>query len=83
MAFQLSPGVVVTERDLTSVVPSVATTAGGFAGAFQWGPVDQVVTVDSENQLVDRFGKPNDTVFKLFISFHFYTKLVDKFKSFQ
>ena len=68
MAFQLSPGVVVTERDLTSVVPSVATTAGGFAGAFQWGPVDQVVTVDSENQLVDRFGKPNDTVFKSFFT---------------
>lgn len=68
MAFQLSPGVVVTERDLTSVVPSVATTAGGFAGAFQWGPVDQVVTVDSENQLVDRFGKPNDTVFNSFFT---------------
>ena len=68
MAFQLSPGVVVTERDLTSVVPAVATTAGGFAGAFQWGPVDQVVTVDSENQLVERFGKPNDTVFKSFFT---------------
>ncbi len=68
MAFQLSPGVVVTERDLTSVVPSVATTAGGFAGAFQWGPVDQVVTVDSENQLVDRFGKPNDTVANSFFT---------------
>lgn len=68
MAFQLSPGVVVTERDLTSVVPAVATTAGGFAGAFQWGPVDQVVTVDSENQLVERFGKPNNTVFKSFFT---------------
>jgi hypothetical protein len=43
MAFQLSPGVLVTEKDLTSVVPSVATTAGGFAGAFAWGPV-RVVT---------------------------------------
>ena len=68
MAFQLSPGVLVTEKDLTSVVPSVATTAGGFAGAFQWGPVDQVVTVDSENQLVDRFGKPNDTVYASFFT---------------
>lgn len=61
MAFQLSPGVLVTEKDLTSVIPAVATTAGGFAGPFQWGPVGQVVTVDSENSLVDRFGKPNDT----------------------
>lgn len=68
MAFQLSPGAVVTERDLTSVVPAVATTTGGFAGAFQWGPVDQVVTVDSENQLVDRFGPPNSTVFRSFFT---------------
>jgi len=68
MAFQLSPGVLVTERDLTAVVPSVATTAGGFAGAFQWGPVDQVVTVDSENQLVQRFGIPNDTTYESFFT---------------
>lgn len=68
MAFQLSPGVLVTEKDLTAVVPAVATTAGGFAGAFQWGPVDQVTTVDSENMLVERFGKPNDTVFKSFFT---------------
>ena len=68
MAFQLSPGVLVTEKDLTAVVPAVATTAGGFAGAFQWGPVDQVVTVDSENQLVERFGKPNNDTFKSFFT---------------
>ena len=30
MAFQLSPGVVVTETDLTSVVPAVASTTGAF-----------------------------------------------------
>jgi len=61
MAFQLSPGVLVTERDLTSVVPAVATTAGGFVGQFPWGPVDQVITIDSENTLVQRFGAPTDT----------------------
>ena len=66
MAFQLSPGVLVSEKDLTSVVPSVATTAGGFAGAFQWGPVRQVTTIDSENNLVDQFGKPNSDTYKSF-----------------
>ena len=68
MAFQLSPGVLVTEKDLTLLVPSVSTTAGGFAGAFQWGPVDEVVTVDSEANLVERFGKPNDTTYKSFFT---------------
>ena len=68
MAFQLSPGVLVTEKDLTSVVPQVATTAGAFAGDFQWGPVDQVVTVNSENDLVTKYGKPNDTNFVSFFT---------------
>lgn len=68
MAFQLSPGVLVTEKDLTLLVPSVSTTAGGFAGAFQWGPVDEVTTVDSEATLVERFGRPNDTVFNSFFT---------------
>ena len=68
MPFQLSPGVVVTEKDLTSIVPAVATTAGGFVGAFQWGPVEQVVSVDSEITLVDRFGRPNSTTFQSFFT---------------
>ena len=61
MAFQLSPGVAVTEEDRTTIIPSVATTAGALSGAFQWGPVEQVTTVDSEINLVSQFGKPNDT----------------------
>lgn len=58
MAFQLSPGVQVTESDLTSIVPAVATTTGGFAGVFAWGPVLDPTLISSENQLVARFGRP-------------------------
>ena len=68
MAFQLSPGVVVTERDLTSIVPAVATTAGAFAGAFQWGPLDEVITIDSENNLVKVFGPPDSETYKSFFT---------------
>jgi hypothetical protein len=68
MAFQLSPGVLVTEQDLTSVVPAVATTAGGFAGAFAWGPVGVVTTIDSENALVNTFGKPDSNTFQSFFT---------------
>ena len=60
MPFQLSPGVAVVEKDLTSIVPAVATSTGGFAGTFQWGPVLEPVTINSENVLVQRFGKPTD-----------------------
>ena len=55
MAFQLSPGVLVTEKDLTLIVPAISTTAGGFVGAFQWGPVDEVTLIDSEANLVETF----------------------------
>ena len=58
MAFQLSPGVQVTEKDFTSVVPAVGASIGGFAGEFRWGPANQVVTVSSENELLSRFNKP-------------------------
>jgi len=58
MAFQLSPGVNVSEIDLTTVVPAVATSDGALGGVFRWGPIGQRVLVDSENNLVARFGKP-------------------------
>ena len=59
MAFQISPGVNVSEVDLTTVVPSTLTTAGAFAGRFQWGPANQIKLIDSEITLAQTFGKPN------------------------
>jgi hypothetical protein len=56
---QLSPGVITTETNLTTVVPSVLTTAGAYAGAFNWGPGKLITTVDSERTLVDIFNKPD------------------------
>ncbi len=64
MPFQLSPGVLVKEIDLTNIVPAVATSIGGMAGAFQKGPVGEIVAVGSEKELVDIFGKPNGSNFE-------------------
>jgi len=60
MAFQISPGVEVKEKDLTTIVPAVSTTIAGFAGHFMWGPVEQRVTIDSENNLKSLYGEPTD-----------------------
>jgi phage tail sheath protein FI len=68
MPFQLSPGVAVVEKDFTSIVPAVSTSAGAFAGAFEWGPVEDPVQIASENELVNRFGKPSDSNFIPFYS---------------
>jgi len=59
MAFQVSPGVNVSEIDLTSVVPAVSTSIGAIAGHFRWGPVDKRVLVSQETALVSTFQKPN------------------------
>jgi len=58
MAFQLSPGVNVTEIDLTTIVPAVSTSTGAIAGVFRWGPVNQATLVTNENDLANFFGTP-------------------------
>ena len=64
MAFLVSPGVQVKEIDLTNVVPAVSSTTGAMAGAFTWGPCDEVTTVTSETELVEKFGKPDSGTFE-------------------
>ena len=65
---QLSPGVLVTETNLTTVVPSVLTTAGAYAGAFNWGPVNRIINVDTEKTLLNTFGKPDSNTASSFFS---------------
>jgi hypothetical protein len=60
MGFRVSPGVSIKEIDLTTIVPAIATTPGGFAGYFHWGPVDEIVTVTSQTELANIFGKPDN-----------------------
>lgn len=68
MGFQLSPGVNVSEIDLTNVVPGVGSSIGAFAGQFSWGPAGIRTLVDSENRLVAKFGKPNNDNYTSFFS---------------
>ena len=67
MAFQVSPGVLVQEKDLTNVIPAVATTIGAIAGQFSQGPIDEVVSIASEKELVETFGKPDSNTLNTFL----------------
>jgi hypothetical protein len=72
MKFSLSPVVQVKEVDLTTVIPAVPTSIGAMAGAFQWGPVEEIRTIASEDELVRVFGKPNnDTAISFFSAANF------------
>ena len=68
MAFQVSPGVQVKEIDATSVVPAVSTSIGGFAGAFNWGPVEEVRLVSSEDNMASVFSTPDNNTAKYFLT---------------
>ena len=65
---QLSPGVVVVERDLTTVANTVVDNVGVIAGAFEKGPVEEVVDITSEKQLLSVYGKPNDLNYEFWFS---------------
>lgn len=56
--YQVSPGINISEIDLTTVVPATSTTVGAIAGVFRWGPIGVRSLVTSENDLVRKFGKP-------------------------
>lgn len=60
MGISLSPSVVVQEIDLSNIVPAVATSIGALVGNFRWGPALDIITISSENKLVETFGKPDD-----------------------
>ena len=64
MAFQLSPGVLVQETDLTNIIPAVATSIGATAIVSEKGPMDEIVTISSEKELVDTFGKPDGNTYE-------------------
>ena len=59
-ANQSSPGVVIQERDLTTITTLSTANVGVIAAPFELGPVEEIVEVSNERELAERFGKPND-----------------------
>ena len=68
MAFSVSPSVIVREVDASQAVPAVATPPAAMAGVFRWGPTNDPILITSENELVDRFGKPTDDNYETFFT---------------
>jgi len=61
MASQVSPGVVIRERDFSNAVVVGATAIrGAIASAFRTGPVGKIVNIGSERELIDVFGTPSE-----------------------
>ncbi len=61
MASQISPGIILKERDITTatIVGAQALTAA-FAAPFAKGPVDLITPINSQREFLDTFGLPNE-----------------------
>jgi hypothetical protein len=61
MASQVSPGVVIKERDFSNaVVVGASAIRAAFASSFRTGPVGKIVNIGSERELIDMFGTPSE-----------------------
>lgn len=58
MGFYLSPGVYLTEKDLSDIIPTIATTKAAIVGESKKGPIDEPVLITNTKQFVDYFGEP-------------------------
>jgi hypothetical protein len=67
-SFQLSPGVRITETDLTNIIPAVSTSPAAHANYAEWGPVLYPTQLTNENDFVIQFGKPNLRTFTGFFT---------------
>jgi len=68
---QLSPGVLVREVDLTvGRAENVIDNIGAIAGPFSIGPVEEVINITTEQELINTFGKPlsTDTQYEYWMS---------------
>jgi len=60
MAGQVSPGIVLRERDLTNqTVVNQQGNVAALVGSFAQGPVGSIVGIASERELLETFGAPN------------------------
>ncbi|AOV58641.1 tail sheath monomer [Synechococcus phage S-CAM3] len=59
MASQVSPGIVLKERDLSNaVIVGASTITAGVASTFQKGPIGKPTNISSQKELLAIFGAP-------------------------
>lgn len=59
MAFYVSPGVYTRERDISNIIPNIATTIGALVGYSTKGDTDSIKLVTNSQQFIQEYGEPN------------------------
>ena len=60
MVEMVSPGVYVTEVDMSEIVPTVSSSTAVFGGDFTKGVVDAYTEITSVDDLIEFYGLPTD-----------------------
>ncbi|QPB08315.1 tail sheath monomer [Synechococcus phage S-H9-2] len=61
MASQVSPGILIKERDLTNaVVTGALAIRAAHASSFAKGPIGEIVNINTQKELIDTFGEPTE-----------------------
>lgn len=61
MGLHLSPGVYVSEKDVSDIVPRVASASAAIVGYSAKGSVDDIILITDDQQFVDEYGEPDPT----------------------
>lgn len=65
MAGQVSPGIVLRERDLTGqTIVNTQANAAALVGSFEKGPIGTITNIATERELLETFGTPNTNNFE-------------------
>ena len=54
-----SPGIYLKETDLSNYTPNVSMSVCGMVGTASKGPVDEIMLITDEGQLINTFGVPS------------------------
>lgn len=68
----LSPGILVSEFDLSLVASNAGSTNGAFGGKFNKGYAGKAVLITNVSELEENFGKPNNGNFNDWYQAYFY-----------
>ena len=58
MAFYVSPGVYVREKDISEIVPNIATTSCALVGFSRKGSTKEIKLITNTRQFIEEYGYP-------------------------
>jgi len=58
MSVFLSAGVYVSEKDISDIVPNIATASAALVGYSAKGSIDDIVLVTNDQQFISEYGEP-------------------------